>query len=140
MVNTLERLYIKVKRFMMKKRRMNNMSEVVRETKKIERKVVKLEIEMDEEWFEMMDKAKKQVAEQRGYDVSYGAYIQEAMDDMVHMIEELSKAVAAQQYQDGMPHVVEREPEPGEVVPDEPAEPAPEDMYAKTDEPDVMFQ
>ena len=116
------------------------MSEVVRETKKIEKRVVKLEIEMDEDWFEIMDKAKKQVAEQRGYDVSYGAYIQEAMDDMVQMIEKLSEFVAEQQYKDGMPKVVEREPEPGEKVPEEPVEPAPEGMYAKTDEPDVMFQ
>jgi len=66
------------------------MSDVKRKTKKVEVEVVELKIELDADFFDNMEKAKKQVADQRGYDVSYGEYIQEAMEDLVQMVEEYS--------------------------------------------------
>lgn len=63
---------------------------VERKKKKIEVDVVKLTIELPAEFFDNMDKAKKQVAAQRGYDVTYGEYITEAMNDLVKMVESYS--------------------------------------------------
>ncbi len=51
--------------------------------------VVELKIQLSSEFFNNMDEAKKQVAEQRGYDVSYGEYIEEAINDLINMVEEL---------------------------------------------------
>lgn len=66
------------------------MSDVKRKTKKVEVEVVELKIELDADFFDNMEKAKASVAEQRGYDITYGEYIQEAMEDLVTMVEEYS--------------------------------------------------
>lgn len=124
------------------------MSEEINVKKKVvEEEVVEMKITISKKLFDEIEHAKKDVAEQRGYDVTYGEYIEEAFEDFIVMIDRLSKTVqemsAAQQYQQGMPQVVEREPEPGEAVPEEPAEPAPEAMYAHTNNKelnDPMFQ
>jgi len=64
--------------------------EIKRKKKQVEVDVVELTIELDADFFDNMEKAKKQVAQQRGYDVSYGEYIQEAMEDLVKMVEDYS--------------------------------------------------
>jgi uncharacterized protein YpbB len=64
--------------------------DVKRKKVKVEVEVVELKIQLSTEFFDNMEKAKKQVADQRGYDVSYGEYIQEAMEDLVKMVEEYS--------------------------------------------------
>lgn len=70
------------------------MSDEVKKVKKqVEVEVVELKIQLDEQFFANMEKAKKQVADQRGYDVSYGEYIQEAMNDLVQMVGELQDKV-----------------------------------------------
>ena len=114
------------------------MDEVKVKKKVVEHEVVELTIEMDKQFYDNMMEAKKKVAEQRGFDITTGEYIVEAMDDMVKMIDQLSKKVnelgTALQYQQGLPQVIERESEqelePGTPVKDEPA---PEQMYAMTD-------
>ncbi len=65
-------------------------NEVKRVMKKVEVEVVELKIQLSSEFFNNMDEAKKQVAEQRGYDVTYGEYMEEALDDLVKMVEEYS--------------------------------------------------
>ena len=118
------------------------MSDEVNVKKKIvEEEIVEMKIEISKKLFEQIEAAKKDVAEKRGYDVTYGEYIEEAFDDFIVMIDQLGQKIqelsVALQYQQGVPQVVEREPEPGEKVPEEPAEPAPEQMYAHTDNRDI---
>lgn len=102
---------------------------------KKEIEAIELKIELSKKFFEQVNKSKKEVAEKRGYDVSYGKYIEEAMDDMVKIIDQLSQRVqqleAMLQYQGQIPQVIEKneEPEPGTHVSEEPT---PEGMYAKT--------
>jgi hypothetical protein len=98
---------------------------VKRKKKKVEVDVVELTIELSAEFFDNMEKAKKQVADQRGYDVSYGEYLEEALEDLVNMVEDYSnKLVEASniiQHQDkqlGQPEEVEPEIEDGKA-PDE---------------------
>jgi hypothetical protein len=125
-----------MKRILKSLMRIDNMVDEVKVKKKqIEKEVVEVTVEMDKQFFDNMMKSKADVAEKRGYDVTIGEYIVEAMDDMVRMIDDLSKKVnalgAQVQYQQGMPVVKEneQEPEPGTHVTEEPA---PEGMYAKT--------
>jgi len=121
--------------------------EVKRIKKQIEVEVVELQVELSEEFFENMEKAKKMVADKRGYDISYGEYIEEAMNDLVKMVGELQdKVVEASQIimkQDealGAAEVVV--PEPGEKVEGEPEEVPPE-LYAhiiKDEDKRTMYQ
>ena len=122
--------------------------EVKRIKKQIEIDVVELKIQLSEEFFNNMEKAKKQVADKRGYDITYGEYIEEAMNDLVKMVGELQdKVVEASQIimkQDealGAAEVV-KEPEPGEELPGEPEEVPPE-LYAhiiKDEDKRTMYQ
>ena len=125
------------------------MSEEVKRKKiKVEKEVVELKIQLSAEFFDNMEKAKKQVADQRGFDISYGEYVEEAMNDLVKMVGELQeKVVEASQIimkQDealGAAEVV-KEPEPGEELPGEPEEVPPE-LYAhiiKDEDRRTMYQ
>ena len=125
------------------------MSEEVKRVKKVvEVDVVELKIDLSAEFFDNMEKAKKQVADKRGYDISYGKYIEEAMNDLVKMVSELQdKVVEAShiiQEQDkalGQAEVVV-EPEPGEKVEGEPSD-VPDELYAhivKDEDKRVMYQ
>lgn len=111
------------------------MSEEVKRKKiKVEKEVVELKIQLSEEFFENMEKAKKQVADQRGFDITYGEYIEEAMNDLVKMVGELQdKVIEASQIimkQDAeLTGPAQREPEPGEEPEGEPGEVPPE-LYA----------
>jgi len=124
------------------------MSEEVNVKKKmVEEEVVEMKIEISKKLFDQIVAAKNDVAKKRGYDVTFGEYIEEAFDDFIVMIDQLGQKIqelsTALQYQQGLPQVVEKEPEPGEKVPEEPAEPAPEQMYAHTDNEEIkdpMFQ
>jgi len=109
------------------------MSDVKRKTKKVEVEVVELKIELSAEFFDNMDKAKKQVADARGYDVSYGEYIEEAMNDLVKMVEDYStkliqasEIIKQQDSQLPLAPEEEAEPEPGEPQPGE----VPPELYA----------
>lgn len=110
------------------------MSEVKRKKVKVEKEVVELTIQLSAEFFDNMDKAKKQVADNRGYDISYGEYIQEAMEDLVKMVEDYSaklyQASEIIKQQDAQlplaPEESEEEPEPGEPQPGE----VPPELYA----------
>jgi hypothetical protein len=110
------------------------MSEVKRKKVKVEKEVVELKITLDAEFFDNMDKAKQQVAEARGYDISYGEYIEEAMNDLVKMVEDYStklyQASEIIKQQDAQlplaPEEPEEEPEPGEPQPGE----VPPELYA----------
>ena len=120
---------------------------VKRKTKKVEVEVVELKIELSAEFFDNMEKAKKQVADQRGYDIEYGEYIEEAMNDLVKMVGELQdKVVEASQIimkQDAeLTGPEQREPEPGEKVEGEPAA-VPDELYAhiiKDEDKRTMYQ
>ena len=124
------------------------MSDVKRVKKQVEVEVVELKIELSDEFFSNMEKAKKQVADQRGYDVSYGEYIEEAMNDLVKMVGELqdkvieaSQIIQKQDEELGQVEVI-KEPEPGEEVPGEPGEVPPE-LYAhiiKDEDKRTMYQ
>jgi len=114
------------------------MSEVKRKKVKVEIDVVELKIQLDLAFFENMEKAKKQVADARGYDVSYGEYIQEAMEDLVKMVEDYSnKLIQASDIikeQDNAlgnpsPEEYEKIKEKKEEEPKE-EEPVPEELYA----------
>lgn len=78
----------------------------------VEEEVVELTIQLSAKFFDNMDMAKMQVAEQRGYDVTYGEYMEEAMNDLVKMVgqlsEELQKMATQQSYANMLPEVVER--------------------------------
>lgn len=95
-----------------------------RKTKKVvtETEVVELTIELSAEFFDNLEMAKMQVAEQRGYDVTYGEYIEEAMNDLVKMVgqlsEELQKMATQKSYMDMLPEVKEnpKEEKKEEVV------------------------
>ena len=110
------------------------MSEVKRKTKKVEVEVVELKLELSAEFFDNLEKAKKQVADNRGYDVTYGEYIEEAMNDLVTMVENYSaKLIQAseiiKQQDAALPLAPEEEveePEPGEPQPGE----VPAELYA----------
>lgn len=111
------------------------MSDVKRKKKKVEVEVVELKIELSAEFFDNMDKAKKQVADARGYDVTYGEYIEEAMNDLVQMVEDYSaKLIQASEIikkQDSQLPLAPQEPEeedrePGEPQPGE----VPAELYA----------
>ena len=126
------------------------MSEEVKRVKKqVEVEAVELKIELTAQFFDNMEKAKKQVADQRGYDISYGEYIEEAMNDLVKMVGELQdKVIEASQIiqaQDAeLTGPAQREEQPPEDD-DEPktAEGVPEHLYAhivKDEDKHVMYQ
>lgn len=86
------------------------MSEEVKRVKKEEvivKEVVELKIELSADFFDKMSKAKSQVAEARGFDVSYGAYMEEAMDDMVLMIAQMQDQIMANAARAELPEVVD---------------------------------
>lgn len=122
--------------------------EVKRKKKQVEVEVVELKIQLSAEFFDNMEKAKKQVADKRGYDITYGEYVEEAMNDLVKMVGELQdKVVEASQIimkQDealGQVEIV-KEPEPGEQLEGEPGEVPPE-LYAhiiKDEDKRTMYQ
>lgn len=122
--------------------------EVKRKKVQVEVNVVELKVQLSEEFFNNMEKAKKQVADKRGFDISYGEYIEEAMNDLVKMVGELQeKVVEASQIimkQDealGAAEVI-KEPEPGEEIEGEPGEVPPE-LYAhiiKDEDKRTMYQ
>lgn len=61
-------------------------------TKSVDKEMIKLkDIELSAEFFEMLEKSKKQIADKRGYDVSYGQYIEEMTYDFIYIIETLNK-------------------------------------------------
>lgn len=104
--------------------------EVQHKTVMVEKRVVELKVEVSEDFFKTMEKAKKEVADKRGYDVSFGEYIEEAMNDLVLMVDEYgaklieaSKIIHEQDEALGKLEVEEPvDPETGEVeaeVPDE---------------------
>lgn len=121
------------------------MSDVKRKKKKVEVEVVELKIELSAEFFDNMDKAKKQVADARGYDVSYGEYIEEAMNDLVQMVEDYStkliqasEIIKQQDSQLPLAPEEESEPEPGEPQPGE----VPPELYAhivKDEDKRIMY-
>ena len=127
------------------------MSEKVeRKKKQIEVEVVELGLEFSAEFFDNMDKAKKQVAAQRGYDVTYGEYIEEAMNDLVKMVDDyafkLKQASELIKQQDNAlgqkSFVIEVEDEDEEGEPEPLEGEAPADLYAhiEADEAkDVMY-
>jgi gas vesicle protein len=83
-----------------------------RKVKKIvsEKEVVELTIELSAEFFDNMDKAKQEVAVQRGYDITYGEYMEEALNDLVKMVGQLSEEIqkmSMQQQQDIMSMIPE---------------------------------
>ena len=104
--------------------------EVQHKTVMVEKRIVELKVEVSEDFFKTMEKAKKEVADKRGYDVSFGEYIEEAMNDLVLMVDEYgaklieaSKIIHEQDEALGKLEVEEPvDPETGEVeaeVPDE---------------------
>lgn len=62
--------------------------EIVRKKKQVEVNVVEMKIEVSELFFNNMEKAKKQVADKRGYDITYGEYLEEALNDLVKMVDD----------------------------------------------------
>ena len=84
----------------------------------VKEEIVELKIQLSAEFFDNMDQAKLAVAEQRGYDITYGEYIQEAMEDLVKMVgqlsEELQKMSTKSQYEQMLPQVKDNNPEPVE--------------------------
>ena len=122
----------------------NMSNEVKRKTKKVEVEVVELKIELSAEFFDQMETAKKQVADQRGYDVTYGEYIEEAMNDLVKMVETYSEKLyqASEIIKKQDAELPLAEPEPGEVVEGEPPE-VPVELYAhiiKDEDKHTMYQ
>ena len=127
--------------------------EVKRVKKQIEVDVVRLKVELSAAFFDNMDKAKKQVADKRGYDVTYGEYIEEAMNDLVKMVDDYSyklqqasELIKKQDAMLGEPVYSVDIPEPEEPVDpesgEEETEPAPE-LYAHIEEDsakEVMYQ
>lgn len=112
------------------------MSDVKRKKVKVEAEVVELKIQLSAEFFDRMDEAKKMVADKRGYDVSYGKYMEEAMDDLVKMVEEYSAQIVQAseiiKQQDDMLGNPSREDVEGEKPIDpktKKPEEAPESMY-----------
>jgi hypothetical protein len=132
------------------------MSEEVKRVKKmVETEVVELKVELDAEFFDGMEKAKKKVADMRGYDISYGEYIQEAMNDLVKMVGELQdKVVEASEIikkQDdalGNPtqeefEAIEKGEEPVDPETGEVEENVPDELYAhiiKDEDKHTMYQ
>lgn len=127
--------------------------EVERKKKQIEIDIVELKVEFDEEFFERMETAKKEVANKRGYDVSYGEYIQEAMDDLVKMVDEYgaklieaSEIIRKQDAALGNPtqeefEAIEKGEDPIDPETKKP-EDAPEELYAhiiKDESKEVMY-
>lgn len=112
------------------------MSDEIKKVKKqVEVNVVEMKIEVSEKFFDNMDKAKKQVADKRGFDMTYGEYIEEAMEDLVKMLDEygakIMEAHEIIQRQDQMlgleqKELVEEEP----VDPDGEPDKVPDELYA----------
>jgi hypothetical protein len=120
--------------------------EVQHKTVMVEKRVVELKVEVSEDFFKTMEKAKKEVADKRGYDVSFGEYIEEAMNDLVLMVDEYgaklieaSKIIHEQDEALGKLEVEEPvDPETGEVEAE-----VPDELYAHIIEDtgrEVMYQ
>lgn len=120
------------------------MSEDVKRKKvQIEVDMVEMKIEVSEQFFDNMDKAKKMVADQRGYDVSYGEYIEEAMNDLVKMVDDyaykIKEAAEIIKKQDDMlgnpgQQAVEIEQQPVDPETDEEETEPPAELYAHIEE------
>lgn len=125
------------------------MSEEVKRVKKevvVEEEVVEMKIEISAKLFDQIEKAKKEVADKRGYDISYGKYIEEAFNDFIIMIgqqnEHIQKLTAHIEAGAAIPPVVDNKA--GEKSPEEKeAEAAAmEQMYghiSKSGKGDPMF-
>lgn len=123
--------------------------EVKKVKKVVEVEVVEMTIEVSDKFYEQMKAAKKMVADKRGYDISNGEYIEEAMNDLVQMVEELqNKVIEASQIiqkQDealGAAEVVDSIVGEEDDVP-KTAEGVPEDLYAhivKDEDKHTMYQ
>ena len=116
-----------------------------RKVKKIvsKKEIVELKITLDAEFFDNMDMAKTQVAEQRGYDITYGEYIQEAMEDLVKMVgqlsEELQKMSTEKQFKSLLPEVKDNNPAPVEEETEEEAYQREMQKFVEVAEDEVMY-
>lgn len=120
--------------------------DVKRKNVMVETEVVELKIEVSAEFFATVEKAKKEVADKRGYDVSYGQYFEEAMNDLVAMVDEYgSKLIEASQIIQKQDEELSKPVVQGEPVDPETKEPeeAPPELYAhiiKDEDKRVMYQ
>jgi len=116
-----------------------------RKVKKIvsKKEIVELKITLDAEFFDNMDMAKIQVAEQRGYDITYGEYIQEAMEDLVKMVgqlsEELQKMSTEKQFKSLLPEVKDNNPAPAAEETEEEAYQREMQKFVEVAEDEVMY-
>jgi hypothetical protein len=112
--------------------------EIVRKKKErvVVDETVELKIELSAEFFDNMDKAKKKVADQRGFDISYGEYIEEAMNDLVKMVRSMEDELIRRDYEDGLPEVIDKSEEEKPVDPStgEVEEDVPPELYAHIEE------
>jgi len=97
---------------------------IKRKTKKtvVKEEVVEMKIEISAKLFDHIETAKAAVAEQRGFDVTYGVYIEEVINDLMEMVNQLSEQIEKmanqQKVQSLIPEVVDRS-EPVEEVKEE---------------------
>lgn len=123
------------------------MSDEVKKVKKvIEIDVIEMEIEISEPFFEKIKQAKQAVEDKTGRKMSYGEYIEQAMEDLVQMYDgalqqiEQAKGIIAQQdaMLGGAPPEEEKPVDPD----GEPAE-VPDELYAhiiKDEDKRTMYQ
>jgi translation initiation factor IF-3 len=83
------------------------MSDVKRIKKQVvtEEEIVELKIQLSARFFDQMEKAKAAVAKERGYDVGYGEYLEECLDDLVTMVKQLEDHIVKTDYQNQLPQV-----------------------------------
>ncbi len=108
--------------------------EIVRKKKErvVVDETVELKIELSAQFFDNMEKAKKKVADQRGFDISYGEYIEEAMNDLVKMVRSMEDELIRRDYEDGLPEVIDKselDEDPEELEPE-----VPPHLYAHIEE------
>ena len=112
--------------------------EVVRKKKErvVVDETVELKIEVSALFFDNMDKAKKKVAEARGFDVSYGEYLEEAMNDLVKMVRSMEDELVRRDYEDQLPEVKDNsiEIEQEVIEEDDEEKEAPAHLYAHIEE------
>ena len=132
------------------------MSDEVKRVKKfIEIDVVEMKIQISEKFYNNMVKAKKEVADKRGYDISNGEYIEEVIDELMAMVDSYGKQLqdaaaiikeqddalgnpTLEEYQDMKNGEKPKDPESGEDEIE-----APEELYAhiiKDEDKRTMYQ
>ena len=80
----------------------------IKKQKIVEEEIVELTIELSGEFYDGLIKAKEKLAEQRGFDISTGSYIEQSLNELVEMVKQMEDHIVKSEYEKKLPEVVDK--------------------------------